>query len=592
MRQIQTLGAMCVFLLFAASMLRAETPALVVLRGIDFKGGAADLYGSTFYGESDINYVYAEPTGAHSTMVATFILTGIPKAKLFLHIKGRDDDGPGKCAIEVSINGQIIFEGPNDFLQTQWQTRKYLISSGILKKGSNTLTIACREKHGQVGSPPWFQVAVCAIAKDGYAIPGDAAKDFKIKLPRKMRPFPEPLKPGQKPGFPLRGIKSWMWTPEQCLSEIPILAKYKMNFFMNCYTTMSDIKQFRGNYTWGDPEANRWWEDLSASRKQAFEDIVRECQKYGVDFCFSMNPNLGSKRPLDYKSAKDIDDLWKHYKWMQGLGVKWFNISLDDISQGIDPSGQVKVVNEIYRRLKENDPQAQMIFCPTIYWGDGTSPSDRQYLETIARELDKDVFLFWTGNSVVGNITRKAAESYRRVVKHRLILWDNYPVNDGNPTMHLGPLTNRDLDLCKAVDGYMSNSLCLQNEGNRLPMLTCADYSYNPYGYDPNRSIGQAIMHLEIGQEQQQVIKELVELYPGFIIYGIPSTGANPVRERFIRLMEDPHLKDAPKTMLNSLESLVSRMDNAFPTRYTAEKQTLRNDIEFVKQSLKAGYSR
>lgn len=592
MRQIQILGAVLVLLIFAVNMLWAETPALVVLRGIDLKGGAADLFGSTFYGESDINYVYAEPSGARSTMTGTFTLTGVPKSKLFLHIKGRDDDGPGKCAIGVSINGQGIFEGSNTFSETQWQTRKYLIPSGILKKGSNTLTIACREKIGQVGSPPWFQVAVCAIAREGYTIPGDVVKAFKIKLPRKMRPFPEPLKPGQKPGFALRGIKSWMWTPEQCLSEIPILAKYKMNFFMNCYTTMSDLKQFRGNYTWGDPEANRWWEDLSAPRKQAFEDIVRECQKYSIDFCFSMNPNLGSKRPLDYRSAKDIDDLWKHYRWMQALGVKWFNISLDDISQGIDPSGQASVVNEIFRRLKANDPHAKMIFCPTIYWGDGTSPGDRQYLETIARELDKDVFLFWTGNSVVGNITRKAAESYRSVVKHRLILWDNYPVNDANPTMHLGPVTNRDLDLCRVVDGYMSNSLCPQSEGNRLPMLTCADYAYNPYAYDPGRSIGQAILHLESGLEQRQVIKELVETYPGGIIYGRPSTDTNPVRERFARVMEASNSHDAAQAMLLSLENLASRMDKAFPSRYVEEKKTLRIDIEFVKQAIDRKYPR
>lgn len=592
MRHIQILGAMCVLLFLAANMLRAETPALVVLRGIDLKGGAADLFGSTFYGESDINYVYAEPTGSHSTMTATFTLTGVPKSKLFLHIKGRDDDGPGKCAIEVSINRQSIFDGPNDFAQTQWQTRKYLIPSGILKKGENTLTIACRERTGQVGSPPWFQVTVCAIAKEGYIIPGEAAKEFKIKLPRKIRPFPKPLKPGQKPGFPLRGIKSWMWTPEQCLSEIPILAKYKMNFFMNCYTTMSDLKQFRGSYTWGDPEANRWWEDLSASRKQSFEDIVRECQKYGIDFCFSMNPNLGSKRPLDYGSAKDIDDLWKHYKWMQELGVKWFNISLDDISQGIDPSGQASVVNEIFRRLKANDPQAKMIFCPTVYWGDGKFPGDRQYLETIARELDKDVFLFWTGISVVGNITRKAAESYRSFVKHRLIIWDNYPVNDGNPTMHLGPVTNRDADLCEVADGYMSNPLCTQNEGNRFPTLTCADYAYNPYAYDPGRSIGQAILQLESGKEQRQIIKELVEAYPGGIIYGRPSTDTNPVRERFARVMESAHPEDAAKAMFFSLESLASRMDKAFPTLYAAEKQTLRNDIEFVKLAIRSKWPR
>ncbi|MHB0998116.1 MAG: beta-N-acetylglucosaminidase domain-containing protein [Armatimonadota bacterium] len=588
MHRISIFGVICIFLIFACNTLLAAvpTPALIVLNGIDFKGGAAELFGSNFNGEYNLNYVYAEPSGPHSLMSSKFNITSITQQKLFLHIKGLDDDGAGKCNIAIDINGHIIFEGPNDFSETEWQTLKYPIPSDVLKTDENIITIACRDKKGQVGNPPWFQVSKCIIAEAEYIIIKDITKDFQIDSSQKKRLFPEPLKPEQKPGFMLRGIKSWMWTPEQCIAEIPVLARYKMNFFMNCYTTMGDIKQFRGKYTWGQPEVNRWWEDLSESRKNAFEAIVRECRKYKIDFCFSMNPNLSSSRPLNYYSDKDIDDLWKHYKWMQNLGVKWFNISLDDISQGIDPSGQARVVNEIYRRLKESDPQVKMIFCPTIYWGDGTPQGDRQYLETIARELDKEVWLFWTGNSVVGNITRKSAESYRDISKHRLILWDNYPVNDANPTMHLGPVTKRDLDLCEVVDGYMSNSLCPQTEGNRIPMLTCADYAYNPYAYDPARSVSQAILHLESTSEKQQIIKDLVQLYPGFIIYGKPSTGLNPVREHLTRVMEIPHSRYIAESMLRHLCDISERMDKAFPNRYIEEKKTLKNDIEFIKNSI------
>lgn len=581
-RLVSLIGAAC--LLLASQVFAANAP--VVLTGTDFKGGAADLFGSVMAGEPNVNYVYAKPTGARSTMTAAFDVAEIPPGQLYVHVKGRDNDRPAQCAISIELNGKSIFDGKNDFSKSAWQTHKFPIPADALKLGQNTLTVTNTEAEGKVGMPPWFQVAQAVIAGEQYVIVRDITKDFWVDLPKTVRPFPEPLKAGEKPGFAMRGIKGWMWTPAQYLAEIPVLAKYKLNFLQNCYVSMCDIE----HYAWGNPEINRWWEDLPAPKKAAYENIVRQCKKNGIEFCFSMNPNLCSKRALDYTSAKDVDDLWKHYAWMQSLGVKWFNISLDDISNGIDPAGQSKVVNEIYRRLKAKDPKAQLIFCPTIYWGDGTPKSDREYLETVAKDLDKDVYLFWTGDAVVGKITRKAAESYKQISGHRLFLWDNYPVNDAQPTMHLGPVTKRDLDLCEVVDGYMANSMCQQNEANRIPVLTCMDYAYNPYAYDPSRSIGQAIMHLEPTPAGREVLKDLVELYPGSVIFGRGGTGQNAVRDQFQKLASMPHSRYLLEADVLHLEDVLARMDTVFPNRYKPEKTTLRNDIKFAKGILAAKY--
>jgi hypothetical protein len=117
-------------------------------------------------------------------------------------------------------------------------------------------------------------------------------------------------------------------------------------------------------------------------------------------------------------------------------------------------------------------------------------------------------------------VTRVAAQSFKRVVRHRLFLWDNYPVNDGSPTMHLGPLSGRDEGLCEVVDGYLSNPMCSQNQINRLPLATAAEYAGDPHTYKPARAIGQAIVRLAKAAEGQAVLKELVEAYPGFIVAG------------------------------------------------------------------------
>ena len=563
-------------------------PALAELAGTDFKGGAVDLYGSFFAGEVQVNYVYAEPTGDRSKMQAAFELKTVPQQPTFLHLRGRDDDGPKQCAIAVELNGKTIFSGPNDFTSKEWQTHKFAIPAGTLEEGANTLVVRCTETEGRVGMYPWFQVAKCIVGPEDFVIVRDISKDFWVTMPTEKRQLPEPLAAGQKPGFAMRGIKGWMWTPEQYLAEIPWLAKCKMNFLQNCYGSMTDIE----HYAWGNPEINRWWEDLPAEKRAAYENIVRQCQKNGIEFCFSMNPNLCSKRALDYSSDKDVDDLWKHYSWMQGLGVKWFNISLDDISQGIDAKGQARVVNEIYRRLKAKDPEAQFLFTPTFYWGDGTDSAGKAYLEILAKDLDKDVYLFWTGDSVVGNVTRKAAETYRGIAKHRLFLWDNYPVNDAHPTMNLGPVINRDSDLCEVIDGYMSNPLCQQNEANRIPMLTCADYAYNPEAYDPMRSIGQAILHLGETPEQREVMRELVERYPGFIICGKPITGLNPVRGRLAQLIATPHSRYVVEALIRDMEGVLAKMEAQFPNRYAPEKQTVKNDIEFMKKTMIQRYGK
>jgi hypothetical protein len=565
----------------------AEAPprAVVAWAGSEFAGGAGELFGSVKEGER-VNYVYAEATGKHARMRHVFMLGAVPGGPLFLHLKARDDDGPGRWRVAIRLNDRALFEGPNAFDDARWQTRRFPIPSGALREGENTVVIANREEAGTVGMPPWFMVAACAIGPETCVIARDIREDFRVTLPAEVRPLPEPLAPGRDPGFKYRGIKGWMWRPEQYLAEIPVLARYKMNFLMNCYTSMCDVE----HVPWGDPRCNRWYEPLPASKREAYARIVRACRQSGIEFCFSMNPNLSSSRFVNSGKPEDVDALWQHYAWMQGLGVRWFNISLDDISQGIDAAGQAKVVNEIYRRLRAADADARMIFCPTYYWGDGTGEKQQPYLETLARELHADVYLFWTGDAVVGPITRKSAETFRRIAGHRLFLWDNYPVNDARPTMHLGPVINRDPDLCEVVDGYMSNSMCSQSEMNRVPMLTCADYAWNPWAYDPGRSIGQAIVHLAETPPEREVLKDVVEAYPGMLICGRADTGLNAVREQYTRIASAPHSRYVARMYVRYVERLAARLQSAFPDHYAAAKRTIDDDVAWMNAAYAAKY--
>ena len=97
-----------------------------------------------------------------------------------------------------------------------------------------------------------------------------------------------------------------------------------------------------------------------------------------------------------------------------------------------------------------------LVVCPTEYAGTHES----EYRRVLAAELDPSIAVYWTGPEVVSaSITREDAEAARAAFGGReLWLWDNYPVNDFEPSrLFLGPLTGRDPDL--PVHAYVANGM-------------------------------------------------------------------------------------------------------------------------------------
>lgn len=564
------------------------------LHGSDFAGGGAPRLGTTTYqGVPNVNLVYAQPAGDACRMSAVVTLEWIPAAAppLFLYVEGRDDDLPSvRCPVEIRLNGTRIYAGDSGFPHDRFEERRFPLPPGALHAGRNELVIENTSRTGSFGNVPWFMAAACAIAPDGFRLADWKRRErgeFAIRLPVRADSFLERAAAGERPsGFALRGTKGWGWTPEQYLAEIPVLARYRMNFLMNCYSSLFSQPPDPSGKTTG--WKNEWWLPLPAAKKRAYEKVFRACRDSGITFCFAIHPQLASPRPLDPTSDADFETLWPHYAWAQGQGVRWFALSLDDVS-GVKINGaeHARFVNKLLARLREKDPGAQMLFCPTLYWGDGDLPGQRAYLEALARELAPDVYVFWTGPAVVpARITRRDAEAFRGIVKHRVILWDNYPVNDGHPALHLGPVTGRDPALPQVLDGYMSNPHFTQNEINRIPLFTMADYAFAPARYDPETSIGQALLHQDATPAQREALREMVELFPSLDT----DTGHNDLMEQFTRIAAEPHSEYVATLLIERAEAVDERMDRLFPKRYRAARATLRQTIGTLRRRFKEQY--
>jgi hypothetical protein len=330
---------------------------------------------------------------------------------------------------------------------------------------------------------------------------------------------------------------------------------------------------------------NTWREGFTMATEKDLRQIVAACRTHGVQFCFAMHPVVRAPRPIDYHSEEDVETLWRRYAWVQALGVKWFALCLDDISAK-DPEGQAKLVRAIWKRLRAADPGAQVVFCPTEYTGGGGGA----YIATMARELPEDVYVFWTGAHMRSSaIPREHAEGFKRHIKRRIIIWDNYPVNGGAPYLRLGPIIGRDADLGEVVDGYMSNVM-VQSEINRIPLLTIADYTYNPWDYDPARSVGQAILHLAETPAQRRALKDVVEMYPGNLFVPWMQGLNNAVQLHFRQVSEIPHARYAAEALLRHHASVIDRLEAEFPGRFEGARKIMETNLDAMSASFESRY--
>lgn len=76
------------------------------------------------------------------------------------------------------------------------------------------------------------------------------------------------------------------------------------------------------------------------------------------------------------------------------------------------------------------------------------------------------------------------------------------------------------------------------------------------------------------------------------LILGKADTGLNGVREKYYQISSLPHPRQSLLSYINYIENLVQRPDTLFPNYYNAEKKTIREDIQFLKDIYNNNYNK
>ena len=233
----------------------------------------------------------------------------------------------------------------------------------------------------------------------------------------------------------------------------------------------------------------QWREPYDAAAAAQLRELASACAAVRGRFGFALSPGLD----IDYGSADDRAALLAKLVPLLDSGVDWFVLALDDIPPRPNlAADQVELTNWLLDALRGRDAGVRLTLVPTEYVG--TRPSE--YLSDLARGLPADVDVMWTGPTVCSpRITTDDALAWQSAVGgHPLLLWDNYPVNDGVMAreLHLGAYRGRDAGLAGVLDGVLCNPM-VQPRASLVALATAAEFLCDPAAYDEDAAWERAI---------------------------------------------------------------------------------------------------
>jgi hyaluronoglucosaminidase len=291
------------------------------------------------------------------------------------------------------------------------------------------------------------------------------------------------------PAMPIRGtIEGFYGTPwshADRLDQLDYYGAHKLNTYE--YSPKDD------------PYLRAQWRDEYPDAQLAeLSELVDRAKANHVRFTYALSPGLS----VCYSSADDLAKLVAKFEQVYAIGVRSFNIPLDDISYtkwncdadaqkfgtgaaaaGAAQSYLLDAVNDAF--IGKHADVAPLQTVATEYYNVTESP----YKQALREQLDPDVVVMWTGIGVIAHeVTVEQAQQAKQVFGHDILLWDNYPVNDYlRGRLEMAPYLHRQAGLSGVLAGDTANPMN-QAAASKIALYTVADFCWNDSGYDPQRS--------------------------------------------------------------------------------------------------------
>ena len=288
----------------------------------------------------------------------------------------------------------------------------------------------------------------------------------------------------------IEGFYGEPWSHAERLAALRLAGRLKLNSYV--YAPKDD--------PW---HRERWRELYPAVELERLAELGRVGTAEGVEVVVALHP-AGS---MVFSDDAEHELLAVKAEQLLDAGIPGIALLFDDVPMqpgnaedrarfGDDPAGLGAAHAQAVRRFAERvvrrrRPGADLLVVPTDYAGTQAS----EYRAAFAAGLPDEALVWWTGRDiVVGEISRGDIDAAATVFGDRLLLWDNFPVNDfDRGRAFLGPLRGRTRDVeGSALRGAWSNPM-VEFAPGCFGVAAFADWAWNPRDYDPDRAAAAAL---------------------------------------------------------------------------------------------------
>jgi len=275
----------------------------------------------------------------------------------------------------------------------------------------------------------------------------------------------------------IEGFYGPLWNWEERRSLVQRLAPHGYSFYI--YAPKADPYLRR-----------RWQQPHPPAQASELAEFGRFCRRLGVRFGIGLSPwEAFCHFDADCRRA-----LAAKLQMLERLEPDILAILFDDMPAVVPDLARIQV--DMMHWIADHTRTRSLQLCPSYYSDDpvldrvfGERPAD--YLGTLGKALDPAIGVFWTGEEVC---SREVSPGHLKHIGDLLgrkpVLWDNYPVNDGermSQHLHLRAFTGRPAANAAHLSAHGINP-ALQPTLSAIPALTLAE----SYRLGPDYQYGRA----------------------------------------------------------------------------------------------------
>lgn len=282
---------------------------------------------------------------------------------------------------------------------------------------------------------------------------------------------------------------------------------------------LTRLQPYGYEFYWYAPKADRylrraWHEPHPPEVAGEIADFARWCDDRGIAFGIGLSP-WEVFNHFDDQARRALAD---KLAFFESIGVSNLAILFDDMKS--DTPDLATRQGEIIDWIRQRSQFRQLAVCPSYYSDDpvldrvfGQRPDN--YLSDLGGALDPAVDVFWTGEEVCSReISPGHLRRVARQLRRKPLLWDNYPVNDGDRMsrhLHLRAFSGRPAANAGEIAGHAINP-ALQPTLTAIPALTLAQAYRQGHDYCYGEAFRQAAREVAGPELADHLLADLLVL--------------------------------------------------------------------------------